>query len=161
MSFAPMQTPQRPLPGAYFNTPAAPRFGTGAVPPQPIFRPQSFVNRPPAGESSNPTPAAPQPPQSRQQPQTQSLPPIARAARTISDVLQREASFPEIDSYVRRKGDRKTRRTKLTKPQKVFRPTMTFPTRRQKLLGRHFKEQRCTISRTESSSNTTAPSSIR
>ncbi|KAH8752345.1 putative nucleoporin [Hyaloscypha sp. PMI_1271] len=69
-----MQTPQRPLPGAYFNTPAASRFQTGAPIRQPMFQPQG--TRQPAR-------------------------PIQRAARTINEVLQREASFPDLDSYVR------------------------------------------------------------
>jgi nuclear pore complex protein Nup155 len=41
--------------------------------------------------------------QSTQQPQAQSLQPIQRAARTINEVLQKDANFPDLDSYVRRK----------------------------------------------------------
>jgi nuclear pore complex protein Nup155 len=31
------------------------------------------------------------------------LQPIQRAARTINETLQKEANFPDLDSYVRRK----------------------------------------------------------
>lgn len=104
MAFPGMQTPQRPLPGAFFNTPAASRFDTRAPPP-PIFRTrsQAFAGSQdvaPAG-ASNP-PEQQQPDQSRQQSQTRSSQPIQRAARTINEYLLREASFPEFDSYVRR-----------------------------------------------------------
>ncbi|PQE28872.1 non-repetitive nucleoporin protein [Rutstroemia sp. NJR-2017a BBW] len=86
-------TPQRPLPGTYFMTPAAPRFNQPPPPQQPLFRP--------------PQPAAPQnavaipPPANPPQTQPQPLQPIQRAARTINEVLQREESFPDLDSYVK------------------------------------------------------------
>jgi nuclear pore complex protein Nup155 len=101
-----MQTPQRPLPGAFFSTPAASRFDTRAPPP-PIFRSQSqsFGGQGAALGGSNPA-GQQQPPldQSRHQNQIRSLQPIQRAARTINETLLREASFPEIDSYIRRKS---------------------------------------------------------
>ena len=86
-------TPQRPLPGAYFTTPAPSRFGR---PRQP-----SFTNQPPPPPGPNPNDGQPNP-QSRQPPPPQALDPVQRAARTINEVLQREASFPDLDSYVRR-----------------------------------------------------------
>jgi len=98
MSFPAMQTPQRPLPGAYFNTPAASRFQGGAPIRQPIFQPQN------TRQPSNPTGNPAQPvSQSREVPPPKAQQPIQRAARTINEVLQREASFPDLDSYVRRK----------------------------------------------------------
>lgn len=91
------ETPQRALPGSFFNTPAASRFPN--VPQQPIFaqtldarRRQSTVAA--SGKADQVAPVATQ--------QRQSLPPIQRAARTVNEVLQREAGFPELDSYVRR-----------------------------------------------------------
>lgn len=107
MAFPGMQTPQRPLPGAYFNTPAASRFDTRAPPP-PIFRTQSqSLSSAPGGAptgGSNPGGQQQLPlDQSRQQSQTRPLQPIQRAARTINDILLREAAFPDLDSYVRRK----------------------------------------------------------
>ena len=95
MSFPGLQTPQRPLPGAYFNTPAASRLGPVR---QPSFQTQG------TRQPSNPTGDPSQPvSQSREVPPPQAQKPIQRAARTINEVLQREASFPDLDSYVRRK----------------------------------------------------------
>jgi nuclear pore complex protein Nup155 len=105
MAFPGLQTPQRPLPGAFFNTPAASRFDV-RPPPPPIFRTQSQSFR--GGREAAPAEASngseqQQPDQSRQQVQARSSQPIQRAARTINEYLLREASFPEFDSYVRRK----------------------------------------------------------
>jgi nuclear pore complex protein Nup155 len=97
MAFSGVQTPQRPLPGAFFNTPAASRYQGGAPIRQPVFQPQGGRPAPnPVADAGNPNP------QSRQAPPPQTLQPIQRAARTINEVLQREASFPDLDSYVRR-----------------------------------------------------------
>ncbi|PVH73490.1 nucleoporin-domain-containing protein [Cadophora sp. DSE1049] len=92
----PPATPQRPLPGAYFATPAASRFPPGPQIRQPLF---SQSGRPPA---AGPSPDDGNPnPQSRQIPPPAAPSPVSRAAGTISDVLRREAQFPEIDSYIR------------------------------------------------------------
>lgn len=94
-----MQTPQRPLPGAFFNTPAASRFG--APPPAPIFRPTglSSAQATTPGQGAN----AQQTPQSTPGGlQNRTLQPVQRAARTINETLQKEANFPDLDSYVRR-----------------------------------------------------------
>lgn len=91
MAFPP-QTPQRPLPGAFFNTPAPNRMAPQNPFHQNIFQPRSNTAAgPPAGQPV------------REAPAPQILQPIQRAARTINDVLLREASFPDLDSYVRRK----------------------------------------------------------
>jgi nuclear pore complex protein Nup155 len=87
------QTPQRPLPGAFFQTPAASRFGP--APPQPQFHPVRQSSQQPPQQN---------PQQLQQQaPLTRSLQPVQRAARTINEILQKEANFPDLDSYVRRK----------------------------------------------------------
>ncbi|KAH8804905.1 putative nucleoporin [Xylogone sp. PMI_703] len=111
MSYPSLQTPQRPLPGAYLQTPAASRFQGGAPPPrQPVFRSQSFTGQQGGvgGSSSSQNTAvgvAQQPhlqtPGSRQVAASPPLQPIQRAARTINEVLQKEASFPDLDSYVK------------------------------------------------------------
>ena len=107
MAFPGMQTPQRPLPGAYFNTPAASRFD--ARPPPPIFRTtsQSFSSGAggsgPVGGLNASGQQQQQPSQSRQQSQIRSLQPVQRAARTINEVLVKDLQFPDLDSYVRRK----------------------------------------------------------
>jgi nuclear pore complex protein Nup155 len=65
---------------------------------QPNFG-QPLGGRAPPG----PSPNDPQPnPQLREIPRPVALQPIQRAARTINEVLQREASFPDLDSYVKR-----------------------------------------------------------
>ncbi|TAQ83782.1 hypothetical protein B7494_g7897 [Chlorociboria aeruginascens] len=100
-------TPQRPLPGAYFHTPAVSRFNIRTpAPPQPNFR--SFGEPRERGLPEDPRDQnlapAQQPqgaPQQRNLNQLQALPPIRRAARTINEFLQRDASYPDLDSYVR------------------------------------------------------------
>ncbi|RDW58173.1 hypothetical protein BP6252_13584 [Coleophoma cylindrospora] len=100
MSYPVLQTPQR-FPGAFVSTPAASRFG----PPirQPVFRQQSFGSQPAgaaaSGSSLSKSPS--QAPASLPAPDTRSSQPVARAARTINKVLQDEANFPDLDSYVR------------------------------------------------------------
>jgi nuclear pore complex protein Nup155 len=81
------QTPQRPLPGGFINTPApAPSF----------FAPQAASlrqNNPPPAPSHNQnaadtTSTAP------------SISPVERAARTINDTLAHESRFPDLESVV-------------------------------------------------------------
>jgi len=98
MNFQP-QTPQRPVPGGFINTPApnGGRYQAGAM-RQPNFG-QPLGGRVPPGP--NPNDGQPNP-QSRQISPPVPLQPIQRAARTINEVLQREASFPDLDSYVKR-----------------------------------------------------------
>ena len=106
MSFAGLQTPQKPLPGAFLQTPAPLRNQTSADPRRQLFRTGSFD-----GQQSNAlTPQNGMPVGQQQvlqvQTQTQAPPllPVQRAARTISEVLQRDASFPDLDSYVKRES---------------------------------------------------------
>ncbi|TKA79082.1 hypothetical protein B0A55_02521 [Friedmanniomyces simplex] len=78
------QTPQRPLPGGFINTPA---------PAPTIFAPQAAQLRqnqqPPAAINNNAAQSsAPQ------------LSPVDRAARTINETLRQEQSFPELEKYV-------------------------------------------------------------
>jgi nuclear pore complex protein Nup155 len=104
MAFPGLQTPQRPLPGAFFNTPAASRFDP-RPPIPPIFR--SNQQQFPAGGGGagglNPPAQQQQQAPEQQQPTARALQPIQRAAKTISDVLARESLYPDLDSYVRRK----------------------------------------------------------
>jgi nuclear pore complex protein Nup155 len=78
---APPATPQRNLPGAYFNTPAPPApsiFSQNA---------QALRQQP-----------APGPALTQQSANTVSA--VERAARTINDTFASEARFPELESYV-------------------------------------------------------------
>ncbi|KAL8869081.1 MAG: hypothetical protein Q9174_004538 [Haloplaca sp. 1 TL-2023] len=97
-----LQTPQKPLPGAYIQTPAVSKF-------------QSLQSR-----SSNPRPnAAVSQQQHGSQQQTQALghqghavqqgaqssaiedyQPITRAAKAINEALSEEARYPDLDSYI-------------------------------------------------------------
>lgn len=107
MSFA-VQTPQRSLPGAFLQTPAASRYQSGPI-GQPNFRndgSMSIQNNAPSNNSQAPA----QQSQSSQQSTAESaksgpdsLRPIERAARTINEALVQEARYPELDSYVGRK----------------------------------------------------------
>jgi nuclear pore complex protein Nup155 len=101
MSFPAFQTPQRPLPGAFLQTPAASRY-QGPGPARQLFRTQSSSSAPGISaerrSSSQPVGALVGPPT-----QAQILKPVQRAARTINEVLRKDANFPELDSYVKRK----------------------------------------------------------
>ncbi|KAL1590668.1 hypothetical protein WHR41_00751 [Cladosporium halotolerans] len=77
---APPATPQRQLPGAYFNTPA---------PAPSIFsqNAQALRQAPPPGPALS-------------QQTTNTVSAVERAARTINETLAAEARFPELESYV-------------------------------------------------------------
>ena len=137
MSFPAFQTPQRPLPGAFVQTPAPSRF-PGPGPNRQLFRAQS--SNPTQGSSALTLPGA-QPsgllassqPQSQAvggllptvQPQSQPLKPVQRAGRTINEVLRKDANFPELDSYVKRKlCGCPAEKTCTNPPQRASLPTM-------------------------------------
>ena len=104
MSLA-VQTPQRPLPGAYLQTPAASRYQPGPI-GQPFFRPAGSMSVQNNAPSSASQVSAQQPQQSTTvaaKPGPESLKPIERAAKTINETLVQEARYPELDSYVGRK----------------------------------------------------------
>ncbi|KAI9839285.1 MAG: hypothetical protein M1819_003280 [Sarea resinae] len=99
MSFT-MQTPQRPLPGAFLATPAVSRYQSGPALQPPALRSNSSTslrNDVPAGTVSAPA-------QSSAGALTQNLSkemkPVERAARTINETLTQEMRYPELDSYV-------------------------------------------------------------
>ncbi|KFY49278.1 hypothetical protein V496_10134 [Pseudogymnoascus sp. VKM F-4515 (FW-2607)] len=99
MSFPSLQTPQRPLPGAFVQTPAASRY-PGPNPVRQLFRAPSSnpasVGAPTAQGSQSSVALLPQ-----SQSQSQALKPVQRAGRTINEVLRKDANFPELDSYVK------------------------------------------------------------
>ena len=102
-TFQPTATPMRQIPGAFFNTPAPTRNN-------PVARRLNFGD--PATSSSagrnsisgslgvasvpepSPAPASTEPP----------LPPVLKAARSVNQVLQQDESYPDLDSYCRRKS---------------------------------------------------------
>lgn len=107
MSFA-VQTPQRPLPGAFLQTPATSRYQTVTI-GQPDFRSDgsmSVQNNAPSNFTQAPAQQLQQSQQSTvaaAQSGPDSLRPIERAAKTINETLVQEARYPELDSYVGRK----------------------------------------------------------
>ena len=103
MSFPVPQTPQKPLPGAYIQTPA----------PSSKYQPNliSQANGRSSVVTSQQQYGLQGPSQQRQQPeqvlgrlQQDLLKPIERASRTINETLTQESRYPEIDSYVSRKS---------------------------------------------------------
>lgn len=110
MSFA-VQTPQRPLPGAYLRTPATSKYQSGPI-GQPNFRTDGSMSIQNNAPSNNSQVSAQQSQQLQQSQQStapaarsgqESLKPIERAAKTINETLVQEARYPELDSYVGRK----------------------------------------------------------
>ncbi|KAI9775046.1 MAG: hypothetical protein M1839_001598 [Geoglossum umbratile] len=87
------QTPQRPLPGAYFMTPALSRPQAGPAIQPPLFRSgsgSSLHGSADIGKTASTAPVAP----------TEVLQPIERAARTINETLAQEERYPELDNYI-------------------------------------------------------------
>lgn len=159
----PNLTPQRPLPGTYFQTPAprssqngplfpttspaAPQTGQSATSGAPPHASQSSLSKlPPAASRSK----------------VEALNPQQRAARTINETLAQESRYPDLDNYLAREYFNRPpvlcvvgQCRKLTLlPQRVSRLTMISPRRRH---GRRFTKFECTIYQTRSSSNTILP----
>ncbi|CAG8075305.1 unnamed protein product [Penicillium olsonii] len=87
----PPATPQKPLPGAYFQTPAP----TGPR-PLPARSPLSSM------QSQTQTPQTPMPklPPAASKTQNQTVSTEERGARTINSALQSESNYPDLDSYL-------------------------------------------------------------
>ncbi|EHY59224.1 hypothetical protein HRR83_001507 [Exophiala dermatitidis] len=95
------QTPARPVPGIWPQTPAtrpgipAPSFRSPGTP----FNRNSLV--PQAASTNSLTPLRPQDPPSQSSVRhAESLEPLERAARTINESLAIESRFPDLDSYL-------------------------------------------------------------
>lgn len=58
----------------------------------------------PQQQQSSTALSQPQPQAAQATPQPQALAPVQRAARTINESLQRDANFPDLDTYVRRES---------------------------------------------------------
>ena len=106
MSFAVPQTPQRPLPGAYVQTPAHGLTShTGQIGQS---SPWSGALSPPRQYGSQKeSQVIGQPRQQNRQIITgesqEGLTPVERASRAINETLNHEKQYPELDSYVSRK----------------------------------------------------------
>ncbi len=91
----PPVTPQKPLPGAFFQTPAP---GNALNQPQPT-PPQPTAQ--PANAAAQPV--LPRFPPALKPAPAQNLNTEERAARTVNDTLTQEARYPDLDSYLSRK----------------------------------------------------------
>lgn len=119
-------TPMRPVPGAFLNTPAPAAdplrrdlFGAGGSRRGPLGTSpprQHAVNRfpPLAARPASPPPATGPPalPPTVQS-AIENTPPAQRAARFVNELLQLDGSFPDLDSYCRRKCIKISRLLKL------------------------------------------------
>lgn len=142
MAFAGLQTPQKPLPGAFVQTPAPSRYQTGPDPRRQLFRSQPSGGQQSNAlqvQSSSPAQQLRQTSQSQTTTQAQPLLPVQRAARTINEVLQRDANFPDLDSYVKRKYSVPLLEPSLILNQRESRLTMNFPHLLMMPHGRHFR----------------------
>lgn len=103
----PALTPTRPLPGTYFQTPAASTFNNA-----PLF--QTRTPSAPAAQQESTTSASTLQKSSPAAPKTKSetLSTRERAARTINDTLAQEARYPDLDNYLSRALVEKSRKKK-------------------------------------------------
>ena len=101
MATAIAQTPARPLPGVWPQTPAvrpgipAPSFQS----PAPSSSRASILPQSTSSTSLTTTRPA-EPPAQTSVRQPESLEPVERAARAINDALTNESRFPEVDGYL-------------------------------------------------------------
>lgn len=104
MSFQLPQTPLKPLPGAYLQTPAQSNLRPGQLPNSQlqVFAPSLQHGAQMHQQHSAADQSAPQSGQIGEKKGLGDLRPIDRALRTINETLNKEASFPELDSYIGR-----------------------------------------------------------
>lgn len=146
------QTPQKALPGAYVQTPAAHRFATTAI-SQPEFRSVSASARQQYGGQVSGTPGQPHQLQVTERPGLENIRPVERAAKSINDTLSQESRFPEIDSYVGRELYCETAAgSRLTMLQRVFRLITMYRRNRH---GVPFRGRKHTLFLTKSSNSIT------
>ncbi|KAJ6021530.1 hypothetical protein N7540_007034 [Penicillium herquei] len=86
----PPATPQKPLPGAYLQTPAVPRNDFKSPPRQ---QQAQYARSPPQQNIPPKLPPTATPP-------NQNLSTEERAARTINETLIQESRYPDLDSYL-------------------------------------------------------------
>ncbi|KAL9136360.1 MAG: hypothetical protein Q9175_002436 [Cornicularia normoerica] len=95
------QTPQRPLPGAYIQTPAHSLANKAGQLGQPTFRPNAITSQNGSqGQSQALTQQKQQTGQVAGISPAEELKPTGRAARTINETLDQESRYPELDSFV-------------------------------------------------------------
>ena len=105
------QTPQRPLPGAYLQTPTVGRYQTS--PANPLFSRAPAGLQQPNRSVQISSKAVTQPSQQSGQPNqngqfearsaTETVNPITRASKSINETLDQELRYPELDTYLGRR----------------------------------------------------------
>jgi len=170
MSLVVPQTPQKPLPGAFLNTPALKRQYslTNGTQQASIFRsnsqlsqPQPQAQRQSAGNQQHQAPNQSQ--VKGQQNGTAGsgaasaaggMSSVERGARTINTTLDEEGRYPPMENYITRwLPVRVISKHEADHVQRVILPITTFPLRQ---LGRRFKRSKCMISQIGYSNNTIA-----
>lgn len=100
----PPQTPQKAHPGAFIQTPAMINNKPSSV-SYPNLRSVAPSSQEQHGAQGNNQAVGRPPPQQNQTATNrpvETLQPIERAARTITEMLNQEAQYPELDSYIGR-----------------------------------------------------------
>ena len=90
-----IQTPQKPLPGAYIQTPAVSRF-------QSLQSRQSISVPPQQSQALNQQSQSVQ--NGGQKSESQDILPIERAAKAVNEALSEESRYPDLDSYIGRES---------------------------------------------------------
>ena len=165
-------TPARPVPGAFFNTPAAQRFPAGADTvrrklfsdadaTQHLSTSGGALNGVSKGATGSGSTGRAPASVARALPAPENVAPITRAAKAINQSLQKDENFPDLDSYLRRQLCPVCRaaETSLTCLKLEHPPNMTSPATTP--LGGPSTRRRCIRSRTRSSATTTRASSRR
>ena len=131
MSFS-LQTPQRPLPGAYIQTPALNKYRSSqqAQSNLPLKPATTLSPHELQGQSHALIPHSQQAAQEVGKFGAESLKPIERAAKTINETLSYETRYPELDSYIGRKLPKQALYICVTNwPQRGSLQTMISPRR--------------------------------
>ena len=101
MAYPQLQTPQKPLPGAYIQTPPVSRFQS--LQPRPSnLRSSSALSQQQRSLQSQSQALGQQAQPAIQNQSVEDVKPIARASKAINDTLAEESRYPELDSYIGR-----------------------------------------------------------
>lgn len=91
----PALTPSRPVPGTFFQTPAASNINNG-----PLF--QTRTPSAPAAQEATTAPTLQKLSPAAPKIKSETLSTRERAARTVNDTLAQEARYPDLDNYLSR-----------------------------------------------------------
>lgn len=154
------QTPQRPLPGAYVQTPA-PTLNLRRK--DHSISNASLSNSQPQHDSQNTGQAITTQTQQKTQEAgsqaSETLGPVERAARTINEILTQETRYPELDNYVgRKRTETFITHVPTNRIKRGFLQTTRFHRSQH---GRRFRKSKCMTYRTRYSINIIVLRSVR